>query len=165
MREDERDTKVVGPPEPVEPVPPESGREEIVDEPTTEAVERGFTMDRQRLAIYALTVLVIIGALYFVLPKITETGNALEKIEEADPVWIAVALGFNLLSFVAYIALFAGIVGGQHRAAAGARAARLARLVPDHARGPCGDASVLRGRRRRNRAHLLGAATRRHAGA
>ena len=113
MREDQRDTKVVGPPEPVEPVPPESGREEMVDEPTTEAVERGFTMDRQRLAIYALTVLVIIGALYFVLPKITETGNALEKIEEADPVWIAVALGFNLLSFVAYIALFAGTVGGS----------------------------------------------------
>jgi uncharacterized protein (TIRG00374 family) len=28
-------------------------------------------------------------------------------------VWIAVALGFNLLSFAAYIALFAGIVGGR----------------------------------------------------
>ncbi len=113
MREDERDTKVAGPPEPVEPVPPESNGEEMVDEPTTEAVERGFTMDKQRLAIYGLTVLVIIGALYFVLPKITETSNALEKIEEADPVWIAVALGFNLLSFVAYIALFAGTVGGR----------------------------------------------------
>ena len=27
--------------------------------------------------------------------------------------WIAVALGFNLLSFVAYIALFDGVVGGR----------------------------------------------------
>ena len=34
--------------------------------------------------------------------------------------------GFNLLSFAAYIALFRGIVGGRRRAAAGARAARLA---------------------------------------
>jgi putative heme transporter len=112
MGEDERDTKLAGPPQP-EPVPAETDGQQLVDEPTTEAVERGFAMDKQRLAIYGLTILVIIGALYFVLPKITETGNALEKIEEADPVWIAVALGFNLLSFAAYIALFAGTVGGR----------------------------------------------------
>jgi uncharacterized protein (TIRG00374 family) len=84
-----------------------------LDEPTTEAMETGFTMEGRRLAGYALAVLVIIAALYFVLPKITETGSALEKISDADPVWIVVALGLNLLSFVAYIALFAGIVGGR----------------------------------------------------
>ena len=84
-----------------------------IDEPTTEAVERGFAMGGRRLALYGLTVLVIIGALYFVLPKITETGDALQRIQDADPVWIVVALGFNLLSFAAYIALFAGTVGGR----------------------------------------------------
>jgi uncharacterized protein (TIRG00374 family) len=82
-------------------------------EPTTEAVERGFAMDGRRLAIYTLTVLVIIGALYFVLPKITETGDALQRLKDADPIWVAVALGFNVLSFAAYIALFAGTVGGR----------------------------------------------------
>jgi uncharacterized protein (TIRG00374 family) len=87
------------------------GRPLDLDEPSTETMESGFAMGGRRLAVYGLVVLVIIGAVYFVLPKITETGNALEKIKDADPVWVAVALGFNLLSFVAYIALFAGTVG------------------------------------------------------
>jgi uncharacterized protein (TIRG00374 family) len=80
--------------------------------PDTEAVETGFGMGRRRIIVYALVVLVIIVALYFVLPKITETGDALDKIGDADPVWLVIALGFNLLSFAAYIALFAGTVGG-----------------------------------------------------
>jgi uncharacterized protein (TIRG00374 family) len=109
MRQDREDTKVasVG-----EPFPSDTDELEIV-EPTTEAVERGFAMDGRRLAVYGLTVLLIIGALYFVLPKITETGDALQRIKDADPIWIAVALGFNVLSFFAYIALFAGTVGGR----------------------------------------------------
>jgi uncharacterized protein (TIRG00374 family) len=113
MRDDERNTKLAGPPEPEPAVGDPLTESGIVDEPTTEAMERGFTMDRRRLALYALTVIVIIAALYFVLPKITETGDALNKIQDADPVWVVIALGFNVLSFVAYIALFAGIVGGR----------------------------------------------------
>jgi uncharacterized protein (TIRG00374 family) len=81
--------------------------------PDTEVVETGFGMGGRRIAIYGVVVLVIIVALYFVLPKITEAGDALDKIGDADPVWIVIALGFNLLSFAAYIALFTGIVGGQ----------------------------------------------------
>jgi uncharacterized protein (TIRG00374 family) len=81
--------------------------------PDTEAVESGLAMGSRRIAVYGLVVLVIVVALYFVLPKITETGDALERIQDADPVWVVVALGFNLLSFAAYIALFAGIVGGR----------------------------------------------------
>src|SRR6266542_1282305 len=80
--------------------------------PDTEAVETGFGMGRRRIAVYGLAVLVIIVALYFVLPKVTEAGDALDKIGGADPVWIVIALGFNLLSFAAYIALFAGTIGG-----------------------------------------------------
>jgi uncharacterized protein (TIRG00374 family) len=82
--------------------------------PDTEAVETGFGMGGRRIAAYGLVVLVIIVALYFVLPKVTEAGDALDKIGDADPVWIVIALGFNLLSFAAYIALFTGIVGGQN---------------------------------------------------
>jgi uncharacterized protein (TIRG00374 family) len=91
--------------------PDENGELEFV-EGDPEAVESSLAMGKRRIAVYALVVLVIIGAVYFVLPKITETGDALNRIEEADPLWVAVALGFNLLSFGAYIALFAGIVGG-----------------------------------------------------
>jgi uncharacterized membrane protein YbhN (UPF0104 family) len=83
------------------------------DEPETEQVEGGMLMGRRRIAVYALTVLLIVVGLYFVLPKITETRDALDTIGEANPWWIVVALGFNLLSFAAYIALFNGVVGGR----------------------------------------------------
>jgi uncharacterized protein (TIRG00374 family) len=81
--------------------------------PDTEAVETGFAMGGRRIALYGLVVALVIVGLYFVLPKITEAGDAVDKISQADPVWIVVALGLNVLSFAAYIALFAGIVGGQ----------------------------------------------------
>jgi uncharacterized protein (TIRG00374 family) len=84
-----------------------------IEEPATEQVESSMLMDRRRIAVYVLTVVVIVAALYFVLPKITETKDALAKLDEADPWWLAVALGFNVLSFVAYIALFNGVVGGR----------------------------------------------------
>ena len=83
------------------------------EEPVTEEVETSMTFDRSRLITYALVVLVILVALYFVLPKLTGLEDSLKKIEDADPVWIAVALGFNVLSFGAYIALFRGILGGR----------------------------------------------------
>ena len=83
------------------------------EEPVTEEVESRMTFDRRRLITYALVVLVILVALYFVLPKLTGLEDSLRKIEDADPVWIAVALGLNLLSFAAYIALFRGILGGR----------------------------------------------------
>jgi putative heme transporter len=108
MRRDAEDIKLERVPDTV----PSDTEQMALDQSADEAVESGFTMDGRRLAVYGLVVIVIVAALYFVLPKITETGNALEKIKDADPVWIVVALGFNLLSFAAYIALFAGIVGG-----------------------------------------------------
>ena len=61
----------------------------------------------------AVVVAVILVALYLVLPKLTGLEDSLRKIEDADPVWIAIALGFNVLSFAAYIALFRGILGGR----------------------------------------------------
>ena len=120
---------------------------------------------RRRLITYAVIVVVILVALYFVLPKLTGLEDSLRKIEDADPVWIAVALGFNLLSFAAYIALFRGILGGRARVAAVAGACRLAHLVPDHARRAGRHAAVLGGRSGGYRAHLLGAAPRRHGDA
>ena len=83
------------------------------DEPVTEEVESRMVFDRSRLITYALIVLVILVALYFVLPELTGLEDSLRKIEDADPAWIAVALGFNLLSFASYIALFRGILGGR----------------------------------------------------
>jgi uncharacterized protein (TIRG00374 family) len=83
------------------------------DEPVTEEVESRMLFDRTRLATYAIIVAIILVALYFVLPKLTGLEDSLRKIEDADPVWIAIALGFSVLSFAAYIALFRGILGGR----------------------------------------------------
>lgn len=83
------------------------------EEPVTEEVESRMVFDRSRLITYALVVLVILVALYFVLPELTGLEDSLRKIEDADPVWIAAALGLNLLSFASYIALFRGILGGR----------------------------------------------------
>ena len=79
----------------------------------TEEVESRHAVRPPRLITYALVVLVILVALYFVLPELAGLEDSLRKIEDADPVWIAVALGFNLLSFASYIALFRGILGGR----------------------------------------------------
>jgi uncharacterized protein (TIRG00374 family) len=100
----ERDTP------PREPEP--SAEESPFEEPVTEEVESRMRFDPSRLVTYALVVLVILVALYFVLPELTGLEDSLRRIEDADPVWIAVALGLNLLSFASYIALFRGILGG-----------------------------------------------------
>ena len=102
-------------PRPTEPEPPEAEANGGLhyDEPVTEEVESRMLFDRRRLITYALVVAVILVALYFVLPKLTGLEDSLRRIEDADPVWIAIALGFNLLSFAAYIALFRGILGGR----------------------------------------------------
>ncbi len=83
------------------------------DEPVTAEVESRMLLDRGRLITYALVVAVILVALYFVLPELTGLEDSLRRIEDADPVWITIALGFNLMSFAAYIALFRGILGGR----------------------------------------------------
>jgi uncharacterized protein (TIRG00374 family) len=81
-------------------------------EESTEEVESRMLLGGRRLLAYGLVVVVILVALYLVLPKIAGLEDSLRKIEDADPVWMAVALGLNLLSFAAYIALFRGVLGG-----------------------------------------------------
>jgi uncharacterized protein (TIRG00374 family) len=82
------------------------------EEESTEEVESRMLLGGRRLLVYGLVVVVVLVALYLVLPKIAGLEDSLRKIEDADPVWMAVALGLNLLSFAAYIALFRGILGG-----------------------------------------------------
>ena len=126
--------------------------------------ERGCCSAGGGCSIYGLVVVVILVALYFVLPEIAGLEDSLRKIEDADPVWIAVALGFNLLSFAAYIALFRGILGGtaRHRrcASASTGAPRTRSRSPDSPRPGCSRPAA-----RADRAHLLGAAPRRDGGA
>jgi putative heme transporter len=76
-----------------------------------DAEVESFFADRRRLAETALFVLLLLAAIYVFLPKLVGLDDALAKLDEGDPVWLAIAFGFNLLIYIAYIALFRGVVG------------------------------------------------------
>jgi uncharacterized protein (TIRG00374 family) len=67
----------------------------------------------RRLAQTVVLVLLLLGAIYFLFPKLVGLGDALSRLGDADPVWIAVAIGFNILAYATYIALFKAVVGGD----------------------------------------------------
>ncbi len=67
----------------------------------------------RRLIQTVIVVLLLLGGIYFLFPKLVGLGDAMSKLGEADPLWIAIAIGFNVLAFFTYIALFKAVVGGQ----------------------------------------------------
>ncbi|HVD38013.1 MAG TPA: lysylphosphatidylglycerol synthase transmembrane domain-containing protein [Solirubrobacterales bacterium] len=67
----------------------------------------------RRLVQTIVAVFLLLGAIYFLFPKLVGLGNALDRLDDADPVWIAVAIGFNVLAYATYIALFKAVVGGD----------------------------------------------------
>jgi len=68
--------------------------------------------DRRKLASGLLLVLLIVVAIYVLFPKIVGADQALDRFDEAKWYWILTAIGFNVLAFVAYVALFRGVLGG-----------------------------------------------------
>jgi uncharacterized protein (TIRG00374 family) len=84
-------------------------------EPTTEIEQAGTRLlgDRRRMfTVLAAFVLLIVG-IYVLLPKIVGVSGSLKKLSDPSWGWVAVAVGFNGLSFLAYAALFRGILGGR----------------------------------------------------
>jgi putative heme transporter len=67
----------------------------------------------RRLAQTLLVVIALLVCIYFLFPKLVGLGDALSKLGDADPVWIAVAIGFNLVAIATYIALFKAVVSGD----------------------------------------------------
>ncbi len=68
---------------------------------------------RRRLIQTSVIVVALLVGIYFLFPKLVGLSNALGKLDEADPLWIGIAIGFNVLAFVTYIALFKAVVGGE----------------------------------------------------
>jgi uncharacterized protein (TIRG00374 family) len=67
----------------------------------------------RRIVQTVVLVLVLLGAIYFLFPKLVGLGDALSRLDDADPVWIAIAIGFNVVAYATYIALFKAVVGGD----------------------------------------------------
>lgn len=67
----------------------------------------------RRLVQTLVVVLLLLGGIYFLFPKLVGLGDALSRLDEAEPLWIAVAIGFNIVAYATYIALFKAVVGGD----------------------------------------------------
>jgi len=54
----------------------------------------------------ALFVVSVLAFLYFVLPKLAGLGKSWDRLDQGSPGWLALAAGFEVLSFAGYVALF-----------------------------------------------------------
>jgi uncharacterized protein (TIRG00374 family) len=68
--------------------------------------------DRRKIVSGILLVLLLVVAIYVLFPKIVGADEAVNNLDEAKWYWFVVAIGFNVLAFAAYVALFRGILGG-----------------------------------------------------
>jgi uncharacterized protein (TIRG00374 family) len=80
--------------------------EEMVEE-----AEPSFFANPKRIIQTVVAVILLTVAIYVLIPKLFDLEDALGKIGEGDPLWIGIALAFNVVAFGAYVALFRGVVG------------------------------------------------------
>ena len=64
---------------------------------------------RRSLVLGFVSVAAIVAFLYFVLPTLGDVEDGLSRIRDGDPWWLALAVGFSVLSFVGYVATFKGV--------------------------------------------------------
>ena len=99
--------------------PPEELEHLPIEEEGEQAVENGVEVEptlfgaRNRFAQTAVGVLVLVAAIYFLLPRALDLDDAFGKLDEGDPVWIAIGFAFTVGMFAAYVALFRGVVGSH----------------------------------------------------
>lgn len=71
------------------------------------------TISTQAAVQSALLIVILVVGIYFLLPKLAGFGDAISTVGTANPFWVGVAVVCGVLSFVAYIALFRSVVGGD----------------------------------------------------
>jgi uncharacterized protein (TIRG00374 family) len=64
---------------------------------------------RERAVLFGLFVVSAIAFLYFVLPQLGDVKDTWGKLDQGDPIWLAVAFGLQLLATASYIAVFQGV--------------------------------------------------------
>jgi putative heme transporter len=67
----------------------------------------------RRIVQTVVLVLILLVAIYFLFPKLVGLGDALRRLDEADPIWIGVAIVLNVAAYATYVALFKAVVGGD----------------------------------------------------
>ena len=78
------------------------------DVPIPEMPAEGPTgpLTRRKIVFGALFITAALVGLYFLVPKLTGLNQTWGRLEKGDPVWLAVAAGFELVSIVGYAVLF-----------------------------------------------------------
>jgi uncharacterized protein (TIRG00374 family) len=73
--------------------------------------EPNFFANPKRIVQTIVAVVLLTVAIYVLFPRIVGLEGALDRMGDGDPVWIGIALAFNIAAFAAYVALFRGVVG------------------------------------------------------
>jgi uncharacterized protein (TIRG00374 family) len=73
--------------------------------------EPSFFQDPRRLVMTGVIVLLMFAAIYVALPNVIGLQDAIDKFGDGEWQWFVVAVGFNVLAFGAYVALFRGVIG------------------------------------------------------
>jgi uncharacterized protein (TIRG00374 family) len=87
-----------------------SEQRETVRDSAAEA-EPSFFTNPKRLIQTMVAVVLLFVAIYVLIPKLFDLQDAIDKVGEGDPVWIAVGIACCIAMFAAYVALFRGVVG------------------------------------------------------
>jgi uncharacterized protein (TIRG00374 family) len=69
--------------------------------------------DRRRIAGLVLAVVLLVIAIYVVLPKVVGLNDVFERLTDATWYWVVIAAAFNALSFGAYTVMFRGVIAGR----------------------------------------------------
>ncbi|MEA2367786.1 MAG: putative heme transporter [Thermoleophilaceae bacterium] len=69
--------------------------------------------NRRQVISLALAVILMVIAIYVVFPKVVGVGDAVGELDEATWYWLVIALGFNVVRFLAYSSLFRGVLSGE----------------------------------------------------
>lgn len=67
----------------------------------------------KRLVQTGVVVVILLVGIYFLFPKLVGLGDALSRLDDADPLWIGIAVVCSIASYATYIALFKAVVGGE----------------------------------------------------
>ena len=67
--------------------------------------------DAKRLLQTFVVVLLLVVGIYVLLPNIVGLEDSIERLGQANAMWVTVALVFGVLMFVSYVAQFRGVVG------------------------------------------------------
>jgi uncharacterized protein (TIRG00374 family) len=81
------------------------------DDAGVEDEEPRFFDSPKRMVQTIVIAIVLIVAIYLVLPQLVDAEDGIEKLGDGDPVWIAVAVACAFAMFFSYMALFRGVVG------------------------------------------------------